>query len=152
MSRHAIRKRLFMLLFRSEFHNAEDMPEQEDLFFQQEDIEDKDIAPDLWDEEPAEEVSDLLSEEDRKEVSEKFHSIMELVPELDRQLNEKMTGWNTERIGKVELTILRLALYEIMEDDNISSAIAINEAVELAKRYGQEKSPEFNNGGLAKFA
>ena len=69
MSRHAIRKRLFMLLFRSEFHNAEDMPEQEDLFFQQEDIEDKDIAPDLWDEEPAEEVSDLLSEEDRREVS-----------------------------------------------------------------------------------
>ena len=63
-----------------------------------------------------------------------------------------MTGWNTERIGKVELTILRLALYEIMEDDNISSAIAINEAVELAKRYGQEKSPEFINGVLAKFA
>ena len=77
---------------------------------------------------------------------------MELVPELDRQLNEKMTGWNTERIGKVELTILRLALYELKEDDSISSAIAINEAVELAKRYGQEKSPEFINGVLAKFA
>ena len=142
-----------MLLFRSEFHSAEDMPEQEELFFRQEDIEDKDKAPDIWDEEPEEAVSDLLSEEDRKEVSEKFHSIMALVPELDRQLNEKMTGWNTERIGKVELTILRLALYEIKADDSISSAIAINEAVELAKVYGgEDDSSRFVNGVLGRIA
>ena len=55
-------------------------------------------------------------------------------------------------MGKVDLTLIRLAVYEIQYDDEIPTGVAINEAVELAKKYGQENSPAFVNGVLAKFA
>lgn len=152
MSRHAIRKQVFLLLFRTEFHNAEEMPEQERLFFLQDDIEDTYKGTDIWAEEEEEPDKDekRLDDESEKEVSERFHAIQEALPEIDKELNEKMSGWSTERLGKVELTILRIALYEMRKDDTISDAVAINEAVELAKKYGQEKSGEFVNGVLAK--
>ena len=54
-------------------------------------------------------------------------------------------------MGKVDLTILRLAVYEILFDDHVPAGVAINEAVELAKGYGQDESPAFINGVLAKF-
>ena len=56
----------------------------------------------------------------------------------------------TKRMGKVELTILRLALYEIKHDDDVPEKVAINEAVELAKKFGGDDSPAFINGILAK--
>lgn len=55
-------------------------------------------------------------------------------------------------MAKVDLTILRLAVYEIVFDDDVPTGVAINEAVELAKRFGQEESSGFINGVLAKFA
>ena len=61
-------------------------------------------------------------------------------------------GWSTRRIGRVELAILRLAVYEIKEDESIPEKVAINEAVELAKKYGGNESSSFVNGILAKFA
>ena len=59
---------------------------------------------------------------------------------------------NTSRIGKGDLAIIRLAIYEIKYDDSVPTGVAINEAVELAKKYGQDGSPAFVNGVLAKFA
>ena len=67
-------------------------------------------------------------------------------------MNEKVQGWDTGRMGKVDLTILRLAVYEIVFDEEIPTSVAINEAVELAKKFGQDSSPAFVNGVLAKFA
>ncbi len=55
-------------------------------------------------------------------------------------------------MGKVELTIIRLAVYEIRFDETVPTGVAINEAVELAKKFGQEGSSGFVNGILAKFA
>jgi N utilization substance protein B len=55
-------------------------------------------------------------------------------------------------MSKVDLTIIRLAVYEILFDDAVPTGVAINEAVELAKRYGQDESPSFVNGVLARFA
>ena len=55
-------------------------------------------------------------------------------------------------MGKVDLTILRLGIYEILYDEEIPTGVAINEAVELAKKFGQDTSPAFVNGVLAKFA
>ena len=55
-------------------------------------------------------------------------------------------------MGKVDLTLIRLAVYEIKYDDEIPTGVAINEAVELAKKFGQDNSPAFVNGVLAKFA
>ena len=55
-------------------------------------------------------------------------------------------------MAKVELTIIRLAVYEIKFDESVPTGVAINEAVELAKKFGQDGSPAFVNGVLAKFA
>ena len=59
-------------------------------------------------------------------------------------------GWKTARMGKVDLTLLRLAVYEIKFEDDIPTGVAINEAVELAKKYGTDDSSSFVNGILAK--
>ena len=61
-------------------------------------------------------------------------------------------GWKTTRMGKVDLALIRLAVYEIRYDDEIPFKVAVNEAVELAKQYGTNDSPAFVNGILAKFA
>lgn len=131
MSRRELREQIFKLLFRIEFNSLEDMPEQEQLFF-----EDEDAAQD----------------KDADYISDKYHKIRQKLPEIDGQLNEKAKGWNTERMSKVDLTILRLAVYEIYYDDSVPTGVAINEAVELAKKFGQDASSGFVNGILAKFA
>lgn len=75
------------------------------------------------------------------QISGKFNKIIEKLDGIDTALNEKVQGWNTGRMGKVDLTILRLAVYEIMYDEDIPTSVAINEAVELAKKFGQDSSP-----------
>ena len=67
-------------------------------------------------------------------------------------INKETKGWETGRMGKVDLTLIRLAVYEMKYDDDIPTGVAINEAVELAKKFGQDNSPSFINGVLAKFA
>lgn len=131
MSRRELREQIFKLLFRVEFNKMEDMPEQEQLFF-----EDENAAKD----------------EDAVYISDKYHKISEKLSEIDSQLNEKASGWDTGRMSKVDLTILRLAVYEICYDEDVPTGVAINEAVELAKKFGQDASFGFVNGVLAKFA
>ena len=131
MSRRELREQIFKLLFRVEFNSLEDMSEQERLFF-----EDEDAARD----------------KDADYISDKYHNIQQKLSEIDRQLNEKTEGWDTDRMSKVDLTILRLAVYEINYDDSVPTGVAINEAVELAKKFGQDASSGFVNGILAKFA
>ena len=99
---------------------------------------------------------DFFPEEEMKEQEEvdyivrKTEKIMAMIPELDSMVNEHAVGWQTDRMGKVDLTIIRLAVYEMKFDEDIPVSVAINEAVELAKRYGTENSPAFINGVLAK--
>jgi N utilization substance protein B len=71
---------------------------------------------------------------------------------IDVIIDERSTGWKTSRMGKVELTILRLAVYEMLFDEDVPVTVAINEAVELAKKYGGDDTPAFINGVLAKVA
>lgn len=131
MSRRELREQIFKLLFRIEFNSIEEMTEQERLFF-----EDEDAAQD----------------KDAEYVLNKYHRIQQKLAEIDGQLNEKAEGWSTGRMSKVDLTILRLAVYEIQYDDSVPTGVAINEAVELAKKFGQDASSGFVNGVLAKFA
>ena len=77
---------------------------------------------------------------------------MDRIPEIDSQIDQVAAGWKTRRMGKVELTILRLALYEMNWDESVPEKVAINEAVELAKKFGGKDSPAFVNGILARFA
>lgn len=134
MNRREIRERIFKLLFRVEFYKAAELEEQKELF-----LEDTEDFPE-----------DGI-EKDKQEISQKYDAISEKLPEIDRMINDKATGWSSKRMGKVELAIIRLAVYEICFDERIPTGVAINEAVELAKNYGQEGSAAFVNGVLAKF-
>ena len=77
--------------------------------------------------------------------------VCELSDELDEKINSVSEGWPVDRIGKAELAIMRLAVYEMLYDDDIPVNVAINEAVELAKSYGSDdNAASFVNGVLAK--
>ena len=144
-----------MLLFAADYYDKASMNEQIDRFFEDEDEEFLEEEALRIEEEGGsmDEISiPAFLTDGRDQIREKTLAIVEHIPELDKLLDEKIQGWNTLRIGKTELALLRLALYEMRYDDSISDAVAINEAVELAKKYGQEKSGEFVNGVLAKFA
>ena len=70
--------------------------------------------------------------------------------DLDSIIDDNSEGWKTDRMGKVELSLLRLAVYEMLFDDDIPTAVAMDEAVELAKTYGQDNSGAFVNAILTK--
>ncbi len=155
MGKRAIRERIFLILFRVDYYRPEEMPEQIGHFFEGEEesyIEEERLKAEEEERELTEIVLPARITRGRDRIREKTLQIVEKLPELDKALDERMEGWNLGRIGKVELTILRLALFEMRYDDEVSDAVAINEAVELAKKYGQDKSGEFVNGVLAKFA
>lgn len=132
MSRRELREQIFKLVFRVEFNSMDEMPEQEKFFLEDEELE--------------------IREKDAAYISKKSNAILEKLAEIDELINKKAKGWKTERMSKVDLTILRVAVYEILFDEDVPTNVAINEAVELAKKFGQEESSGFINGVLAKFA
>ena len=131
MSRRELREQIFKLIFRAEFYDKEELPEQEKLFFEDYELN--------------------MKPEDETYISEKSNKILEKLDEIDGMINQEAKGWTTERMGKIELTILRLAIYEIKFDEDVPAGVAIKEAVEIAKKFGQEESAGFVNGVLAKF-
>lgn len=93
-----------------------------------------------------------LSDSEYARIFEKASDIGNMTEKLDDEINEVARGWKTNRMGKAELNILRLAVYEIRYDESIPVKVAINEAVELAKEYCDKDAPAFINGMLAHFA
>ena len=75
-----------------------------------------------------------------------------VLDEIDSLINEAAKGWKTSRMGKVDLTILRLAVYEMNYDPDVPVKVAINEAIEIGKRFGQDESAAFINGILGNIA
>ena len=134
MKRHELREHVFQLLFRVEFNSREEMDEQVSMYFDG-----------VREEEP-------LTEKDETYIVEKYKKIVEKIPEIDDMLNASAKGWKTSRMGRVDLTILRLAVYEMKFDEDIPEKVAINEAVELSKKFGGDESPAFVNGVLAHVA
>ena len=94
----------------------------------------------------------MEGEEDRIYIRNKLTSILDELPLIDEKIREICQGWRLSRLGKTELAILRLAVYEILYDEDIPTGVAINEAVEIAKIYCSEEAPRFINGVLAKLA
>lgn len=68
--------------------------------------------------------------------------------ELDRAISEALENWSLDRIGYIERAVLRIALHEMRHRQDVPASVAINEAVELAKRFGAEDAPRFVNGVL----
>ncbi len=131
MTRREIREHIFLMLFRKDFHEASELKEQMELY-----------------------ISGLEKPtmEEYAYLTSRFHAVVEKLQEIDAILSEVSSGWRLSRMGKVDLTILRLAVYEMRFDESIPMKVAINEAVEMAKKFGGDESPGFVNGVLAKLA
>ena len=93
-----------------------------------------------------------LTEDETDYIFTKASAIGDMLTQLDEEINAVAEVWKTNRMGKAELNILRLAVYEIRYDESIPVKVAINEAVELAKEYCNQDAPSFINGMLAHFA
>ncbi len=129
MNRREIREQIFKMLFQTDFYDKEEIEEQITLFMQE--LEETD-------------------EGKRNYLEQKLRDIYNRREEIDAAVNEKATGWKTTRMAKVDLALIRLAVYEIKYEADIPTGVAINEAVELAKIYSSDGAPSFVNGVLAK--
>ena len=113
MVRREFREHVFKMLFQIEFIDMEDMPEHISLYL---------------------DYLESAGKAEKEQIKNKLQAVIGKVTEIDGILNKKTTGWKTTRMNKVDLTILRLATYEMKWDEDIPTGVAINEAVELAKR------------------
>lgn len=129
MSRTEIRELAFQLMYSLEIQNKEDLQEKIDLYLEDNEIEDN-VAREY--------IIDAVNG-----ISANEAEIVEIIKSI---LAEK---WTIERISKINLSILKLAIYE-MKYKEIPFKAEINEAIELAKKYGDESSGKFINGALAK--
>ena len=130
MTRSEMREHVFKLIFRVPFHDKNELREQIDYYFDG--------------------LTDV-NEKDYEYIKNKALLVCELSDDIDEKINLVSEGWPVDRIGKAELVIMRLAVYEMLYDDDIPVNVAINEAVELAKSYGSDdNAASFVNGVLAK--
>ncbi|SEP72995.1 transcription antitermination factor NusB [Piscibacillus halophilus] len=91
-------------------------------------------------------------QEDLNGYSKKLiNGVMSHLSEIDQEISDKLEHWSFNRIATVEKTVLRIAVYEMLYEDSVPKEVSVNEAVELAKRFNEEKSGKFINGVLSKF-
>ena len=128
MNRSAIRENAFKLIYSLEIQKPENLEEQIELFFESNDIKD---------EEAKKYIKNAILGINKNEEK--------VLENIEKNLKE---DWKLNRISKMDLSILKLAIYEIKFSD-VPYKVAINEAVELAKKYGEDKSKNFVNGILA---
>ena len=130
MTRREIREHIFLMLFRKEFHKAEELNEQMELYIS--------------------EIKEPTVEE-YSYLTNRFQKVLDNLESIDQILSEAVSGWKLHRMGKVELTILRLAVYELYFDEEIPDKVAINEAID-GKIFGGDEAPGFINGVLARWS
>ena len=131
MTRHKLRDKVFGLVFRIEFYPENELDEQIESF-----------------EEFGQEEGYLP--EDLEYITSKFRAVKEKLPEIDAAIDKAAVGWTRSRMGKAELSALRLGIYEMLYDDDIPENVAMNEAVEIAKTYGDNTGGAFVNAILTK--
>lgn len=129
MLRSKVREEIFKIMFRYPFVEQEEMEEQ--VSFSLEDLEGK-------------------SEENLQHIRNKVEAILANIESIDAKIEECCEGWSFNRIGKAELSIMRIATYEILYDEEVPNRVAINEAVELSKLYCDEDAKGFVNAILGK--
>ncbi len=132
MSRKSARENAFFLLFQMDFYETEEYEKVKEIFFAEK-------------EQP-------LKEEDRAFITKEAEGAQKHKEEIDKIIQECAKGWEPERMNKVDLAILRLAVYEMRFSGDTPVGVAINEAVELAKKFSSDEAPAFINGILGKAA
>lgn len=131
MKRTELREHLYRMLFCLDFYQGEELFGQQELYL--------------------ETLSEAYDKE-KQELQDRFQNVIEHLEEIDALIETKSNGWKASRLAKADLTVLRLAIYEMLYDAEVPTGVAINEAVELAKAYGEDKSTGFVNGILASIA
>ncbi len=131
MTRHKLRDKVFGLVFRIEFYPENELDEQVQFF--EEFAREEEYLP-----------------EDLDYIVSKFRAVKDKLPEIDERIDKAAVGWTRSRMGKAELSALRLGIYEMLYDDDIPENVAMNEAVEIAKTYGDNTGGAFVNAILTK--
>lgn len=121
-----MREQAFLLLFEKEFFKDMACGVIEELF-------DENVAP--------------ISEYGKTA----FENTVLHTSELDGIISKYLKGWKLQRLPKVNLSILRLALYEIIYESSVPASASVNEAVELAKKYSGKEDSSFINGVLRNY-
>ncbi|WP_069998195.1 transcription antitermination factor NusB [Cellulosilyticum sp. I15G10I2] len=131
MTRRNARELIMQMLYEYTFHNEEDA--------------DRLIG---------EKLSEIRANEDGsnkaviKFIEEEYYGVLEHLDEIDELINKSTQHWTVSRIAKVDLGILRLATYELKWRSDVPHKVVVNEALEIAKAYSTDKSPQFINGIL----
>ena len=131
MSRRNARKNAFVLLFQMEFNAAEEQEQMTDLFFAEQD--------------------EVVTEEDKAYTMAAVEGTRANLEAIDAVIDSFAKGWNTQRMNRVDLAILRLAVYELKYSKDAPVGVVINEAEELAKKYSTDDAPAFLNGVVGKY-
>jgi len=131
MSRHIAREVAFKVAFEMEFQDES----AEELF-------------DRFLEYSAEKKLDI-NDEDVLYIKDVITGVKNNLENIDNCIKSKLKDWNFDRISKIDLGILRVAIYEILYRNDIPEKVSVNEAVEICKTYGEDSSPSFVNGVLA---
>ena len=130
MKRSEIRENILKLLYLDDFHDTEELNTQFSLYF---------------------DGKDGFAKEDQEYITNKAKDILANKDEIDKEIESVSNKWKVDRMDKVDKAILRLAYYEIKMDEDIPDRVAVNEAVELSKKYSSDASPKFINGILSNF-
>lgn len=127
MGRRASREMAMKLLYQLEFQK-DNIDEQKKLFFEE----------------------NKISEKDSEYICDVVDGVYKNMDFIDNLIEAHSKGWKINRISRVDLSIMRLSIYEICFRDDIPYSVSINEAVELAKKYSNEDAGSFVNGILSK--
>ncbi|MBR3404380.1 MAG: transcription antitermination factor NusB [Firmicutes bacterium] len=133
MTRSEAREHVFRILFETEFLPGQDIDELINVYLENFSEEEMPKGKEL--------------EFIRREVK----GTLSHLDEIDEKIKGSLRGWSLKRIPRCDRAILRLAIYEIENEEGIPASVSINEAIELAKRYSEASSGSFVNGVLANF-
>jgi transcription antitermination protein NusB len=137
MSRRVAREYAIQFLYSMNFNETDDSDKQLEEFLQHK-VEYR------YDEEA------VLNNSSKEYAIQIIKGTLEHIDEVDSLIDFHTTGWKKERIAKVDLAILRLAIYEIVFTNEVPDSVAANEAIELAKKFSTDESGSFVNGVLGK--
>jgi len=129
MSRRSSRKHAFALVFQLSFYDELDVQETVNNYFEQMKIK-------------------KISDEDREFIYNEFSGTYQNLAKIDELISENLKGWTIGRLNKVDIAILRLALYEMLFASDIPKSVSVNEAIEICKIYSSDDTPGFINGVL----
>lgn len=148
LSRRVLREICMKLAYQYDFYSNPELLSQIDHYFEAEDFQADDFKAEDFNAEDF--ANEGLGEAEKEEIKERVTDLFNHVPEIDAMIEACAEGWKVKRMSKVDLSVLRLAVYEIKYDAQVPDSVAINEAVDLAKHYGGDHSYQFVNGVLSK--